>query len=190
MKYTVNEIVAAAWYGEYFLQWDSCLHVQSTLQYKVKYSNNSGTCKDIYHKTRISKEAHPVLPSLELVPPERPERGGPCWLLKMRRMKNQRLRMKGILPWLGLLGLSYRYKRLLFCLGCSTRPGTKYEYIFLTVHYFHSVVPIAQQAGQAAVLVRLSLSMVFKCHGPPSPLQPTQPKWYLPFLSLGLFLSV
>jgi hypothetical protein len=30
---------------------------------------------------------------------------------------------------------------------------------FLTVHFFNSFVPIAQQAGQAAVLGRLSLSM-------------------------------
>jgi hypothetical protein len=31
--------------------------------------------------------------------------------------------------------------------------------IFLTVHYFNSFVPIDQQAGQAGVLGRLSLSM-------------------------------
>ncbi len=32
-------------------------------------------------------------------------------------------------------------------------------FIFLAVHYFKSFVPITQQAGQAAVLGRLSLSM-------------------------------
>ncbi len=32
-------------------------------------------------------------------------------------------------------------------------------FFFLTVHCFNSFVPIAQQAGQAAVLGRLSLSM-------------------------------
>jgi hypothetical protein len=30
---------------------------------------------------------------------------------------------------------------------------------FLTIHYFNSFAPIAQQAGQAAVLGRLSLGM-------------------------------
>ncbi len=58
----------------------------------------------------------------------------------------------------GSLGLPCRYKRFLFCLGCSSRPSVKY-FFFLTIHYFNSFVPIAQQAGQAAVLGRLSLSM-------------------------------
>jgi hypothetical protein len=57
----------------------------------------------------------------------------------------------------GLLGLSCRYKRSLFCPCCSSRPSKKY--FFLTVHYFDSFVHIAQQAGQAAALGRLSLSM-------------------------------
>jgi hypothetical protein len=52
----------------------------------------------------------------------------------------------------GSLGLSCRYKRFLFCLGCSNRPSTNY--------FFHrTVVPIAQQAGQATVPGRLSTSM-------------------------------
>ncbi len=50
----------------------------------------------------------------------------------------------------GYLGLSCRCKRLLFCLGCSSRPSTKY--FFLTVHYFNSFVPISQKAGQTDVL--------------------------------------
>jgi hypothetical protein len=46
----------------------------------------------------------------------------------------------------------------LFCLGYSSQPSTKY--IFTTAHYFNSFyVPIAQQAGQAAVLGRLSLHL-------------------------------
>ncbi len=40
---------------------------------------------------------------------------------------------------------------------CSRRPSSKY--FFFTVPYFNSSVPIAQQAGQAVVLGRLSLSM-------------------------------
>jgi hypothetical protein len=66
----------------------------------------------------------------------------------------------------GSLVLSCRYKRFLFCLGCSSHPNTKY--FFLTVHYFNAFLPIAQQAGQAAVLGRLSLcvsldGLVFRC---------------------------
>ncbi len=57
----------------------------------------------------------------------------------------------------GSLGLSCWYMRFLVCLGCSSRPSTKY--FFLTIHNLTSFVPIAQQAGQAAVLGRLSLSM-------------------------------
>jgi hypothetical protein len=41
--------------------------------------------------------------------------------------------------------------------GCFSWPSTKY--CFIVVHYFNSFVPIAQQAGQAAVLGRLSHSM-------------------------------
>ncbi len=43
------------------------------------------------------------------------------------------------------------------CLGCSSRPSTKY--FFLTVYYFTSFVPIAQQAGQAVVPRRLPLNI-------------------------------
>ncbi len=45
----------------------------------------------------------------------------------------------------GLLGLSYRYKRFLFCLGSSSRPTIKS--FFLSVHYFNSFAPISCQAG-------------------------------------------
>jgi hypothetical protein len=57
----------------------------------------------------------------------------------------------------GFLGLSCRFKRFLFFLGCSSEPSTKY--FFLTIYYFNYFVPITQQVGQAAVLGRLSLSM-------------------------------
>jgi hypothetical protein len=55
------------------------------------------------------------------------------------------------------LGLSCRYKIFMFCLGCSSRPSRKY--FFLTIHYFSYFVPITQQAGQTALLGRLSLSV-------------------------------
>ncbi len=68
------------------------------------------------------------------------------------------------------MGQSCRYKRFFFSFGCSSRPSTKY--FFLTVHNFDSFVTIVQQAGQAAGLDRLSLSMciwfkhkiVVECH--------------------------
>ncbi len=54
-----------------------------------------------------------------------------------------------------LVGLSCRYKRFLFSLGCFNRPNK----CFPTVHYFNSFVPIAHQAGKTAVLGCLSFSM-------------------------------
>jgi hypothetical protein len=57
----------------------------------------------------------------------------------------------------GSLGLSCWYKR--FCSALATLVGPVQNTYFLTVHYFNSFVPIAQQAGQAAVLGCLSLSM-------------------------------
>jgi hypothetical protein len=59
----------------------------------------------------------------------------------------------------GSLGLLCRYKRFFFSLGCSNWPSA--NIFFLTVHFFNSFEPIAQKAGQAAVLGRLSLSI---CH--------------------------
>jgi hypothetical protein len=58
----------------------------------------------------------------------------------------------------GSLGLSWQYKRFLFCLGCSSRSSTKYFFPH-RIHYFNYFFPIAQQAGQAAGLGRLSLSV-------------------------------
>jgi hypothetical protein len=58
----------------------------------------------------------------------------------------------------GSLGLSYRYMRFLSCLGCSSWRTTKY---FFPQHkLFQFMYSIAQQAGQAALLGRLSLKCV------------------------------
>jgi hypothetical protein len=54
------------------------------------------------------------------------------------------------------LGLSCRF---LFSLGCSSRPNTKYFFPHRTQFQFLCPYRIAQQAGQAAMLGRLSLSM-------------------------------
>jgi hypothetical protein len=55
----------------------------------------------------------------------------------------------------GLLGLSCRYRRFVFSLGCSSRPSTKY--FFLTAHYFYFpfLSPLPSDQGRG----RLSLSM-------------------------------
>jgi hypothetical protein len=89
---------------------------------------------------------------------------------------NQRLQERGVAPadcwnwgeWglgtnergpslVGLLGLSCQYKRFLSFLGCFSWPSTKY---FSHRTLFQSSDPIAQQAGQAVVLGRQSLSTV------------------------------
>ncbi len=54
----------------------------------------------------------------------------------------------------GYLGLACRYKRFLFCLGCFSRPSTKY---FSSPHTISiPLPPFDQQAGQAAELGHLS----------------------------------
>jgi hypothetical protein len=63
--------------------------------------------------------------------------------------------MKGVLPW--LVHWACRAGTRDFCSVFSSRPRTKY--FFLAVRYFHYFFPIAQQAGQAAMLGRLSLSV-------------------------------
>ncbi len=63
--------------------------------------------------------------------PERLDRSGPCWLLKLRWKGAHRVQMRGVLPSLvGSLSLSCWYKRFLFCLGCPNRPNTKYFFQF------------------------------------------------------------
>jgi hypothetical protein len=59
--------------------------------------------------------------------------------------------------FVGLLGLSCQYKRFLSCLGCSSRPSTKYIFPHRTlVHFLCTHRPAS---GQAAVLGRLSFNM-------------------------------
>ncbi len=69
-------------------------------------------------------------------------------------------------PYLiGALNSSCRYNRFLSCLGCSSRPSTKY-YIASLIHYFALFVPITQQTRQAVMPGRLSLNMwlwVWQC---------------------------
>jgi hypothetical protein len=90
--------------------------------------------------------------------PDRPREGWHLTTIATEANRDSKRTNEGGHFLVGSLGLSCRYKRYLFCLGYSSRPSTKY--FFLTVHYFNSFVPIAQQAGQAAVLGRLSLTVV------------------------------
>jgi hypothetical protein len=60
----------------------------------------------------------------------------------------------------GSLGLSCRHKKFLFLISAlAALVGPVQNVFFLTVHYFNAFVLAAQQAGQAAVLGRLSLSV-------------------------------
>jgi hypothetical protein len=72
-------------------------------------------------------------------------------------MGTQSVQMKGVLPW--LIRWACRAGPRDFCPALAALVGPVRNIFFLTVHYFNSIVPIAQKAGQAAVLGRLSLSM-------------------------------
>ncbi len=92
----------------------------------------------------------------EGVEPERVEMGDPCWLLKLRWMGTQREQMKEVLSW--LVHWTCRAGTRDFCSALAA-PLPSRKYCLLTIHYFNSFVPNAQQAGQVAVLGRLSLSV-------------------------------
>ncbi len=81
---------------------------------------------------------------------QRDERGWP--------LLTQRHQMKEVLSWLVRWASRAVTRDFFFAFVALVRPVTKY-FFFLTVHYFMSFFPIAQQAGQAAVLGRLSLSL-------------------------------
>jgi hypothetical protein len=65
--------------------------------------------------------------------------------------------MKEVFPW--LIGWDLRVGTRDFCLALAALVNVVQNIFFLTVHYFTSVVPIAQQAGQAVVLRHLSLNI-------------------------------
>jgi hypothetical protein len=73
-------------------------------------------------------------------------------------MGTQRVQVDGVLPW--LVHWACRAGTRDFCSALAALVSPYKIYIFLTAHYFNSFyVPIAQQAGQAAVLGRLSLNL-------------------------------
>jgi hypothetical protein len=65
-------------------------------------------------------------------------------------MGNRRIQMVGALPWL-LVGLVCSASTRKLCSALAALLGPVQNNIYLTVHYFNSFVPSAQQAGQAAV---------------------------------------
>jgi hypothetical protein len=65
--------------------------------------------------------------------------------------------MKGGLPWLVCWARHAGTRD--FCSALAALVGPVQNICFLTIHCFNSFAHIAQQAGQAAVLGRLSLSM-------------------------------
>ncbi len=73
-------------------------------------------------------------------------------------MGAQRVQMKGILPWSVRWDCRAGTRDSCFDV-LAALVGLVQNIFFLTVHYFNSFVPIAQQAGQAVVLGHLSLSM-------------------------------
>jgi hypothetical protein len=77
-------------------------------------------------------------------------------------MGTHRVDMKEVLPW--LVRWACRLDTRYFCSALAALVGPLQNIIFLTVHYLHSFVPIAQQAGQAAVMGRLSLRMCLCVH--------------------------
>jgi hypothetical protein len=72
-------------------------------------------------------------------------------------MVTQRVQMKGGLPW--LVRWACRVGTREFFSAWTAQVGPVQNIIFLTVNYLKSFVPIARQAGQTAVLGRMSLSM-------------------------------
>ncbi len=77
-------------------------------------------------------------------------------MLKLRWMGTQRGQMIGVLPW--LIRWARRAGTIDFSPALAALISPVQNIIFLTVHFF-TLVPIAQQPRQAAVLVRLSLCL-------------------------------
>ncbi len=70
-------------------------------------------------------------------------------------MGTQRVQTKGVLPW--YVRWACRACTIDFCSALAALVGQGPNIFFLTVHYFNSYVPMAQQAGQAAVMGHVSL---------------------------------
>jgi hypothetical protein len=90
--------------------------------------------------------------------PERLERGGPCWLLKLRQMGTQKVHKKGsFLGW--FVGLVVLVQEI-FCPALTALVGPVKNMFFLTVHYFTSFVLITQKLGRQSCRVACLLIFV------------------------------
>jgi hypothetical protein len=72
-------------------------------------------------------------------------------------MGTQRVQIKGVLS--RLVRWACRAGTKDFCSALAARVGSAHNIFFLAIHFFNSFVTITQQAGQAAVLGRMSLSV-------------------------------
>jgi hypothetical protein len=72
-------------------------------------------------------------------------------------MVTQRVQMKSVLPW--LVRWACRTGTRDLCSALAALVGRVENIFSLTLHYYNYFVPIAQQAGQTAVLGRLYLSI-------------------------------
>ncbi len=74
-------------------------------------------------------------------------------------MRNLRVHMKGVLPWLVLW--ARRVGTINFFPSLAAQVSPVQNSIFITAHLFTFLTPIAQQPGRAVVLGRLSLCLWF-----------------------------
>jgi hypothetical protein len=98
--------------------------------------------------------------------------------IELRQMGTQRVQMKGDLPWACRAGTRD------FLPAFAALVGPVQTFFSFTIHYFNSFIPIAQQAGHAVVLGRLSLSI---CLGVGTQIRRQQKKvdllhYYVPFM--------
>jgi hypothetical protein len=155
--------------GFLFVQLTYCTIYKSALLAYCKYKINTNipstvahfylhTVFLLYEITCNSGELFPVgvYDKLELAKTrEGREASSGCWNWGEWGLKEYK--WKGVSFLVGSLGLSCRYKRFLFCLGCSSQPSTKY--FFLHCILLQPLCPRKQQAAQSAVLGRPSISM-------------------------------
>ncbi len=77
-------------------------------------------------------------------------------------MGTQRGQMEGVLSW--LVFWAFRAGTRDTCSALGALVGPVQNKFFLAVHYYNFFVPIAQQAGQTAVMGRLSISVCLRAH--------------------------
>jgi hypothetical protein len=100
-------------------------------------------------------------------PPERRERGDPCWLLKLKQLGTQGVHMKGVLPWL-FVGLVVPVKEN-FVLPWLLK-SAQYKVFFPSLYTIslHLSPPPSKQDRQSCHVAYLFI-YVFGLH-PPHPL--------------------